>query len=186
MASKHDVLFGKWKVREQVLVEELDRKIALEMEHRGEVGALNKTNRYLNDEIKRVSHTAEQREFRLTKKLEDQIVGAKTIQQEVDEQCDRLQDERDTMQAEMNRALELYDQQHQVSKKLTGENQHLVGENQHFQALDQQRKHDFADWQADRRDLENALATTSKLSDENMVLTQQLRRAQTEADQLVS
>ena len=138
------------------------------------------------------------------------------------------------MQAEMNRAMELYDQQHQVSKKLTGENQHfqahltelsgrlsgtgeqlrtiaaekdslqecvrkmeedmhkkeklretvvmmnhqlkidcqkLVTEKEqilsNLHALEQQRKHDYAAWQADRRDLENAITANSKLSDEN-------------------
>ena len=42
-------------------------------------------------------------------------------------------------------------------------------------ALEKQRKHDFAERQADRRDLEAAIRTNSKLSDKNMSLAQQLK-----------
>ena len=49
-------------------------------------------------------------------------------------------------------------------------------------AQEQQRKHDYALWMADRQELEGAIADTARLSDEGMALNQQLKHIRTQAD----
>ena len=54
---------------------------------------------------------------------------------------------------------------HEITRRFSGEKG----------AVEQQRKHDYAEWMADRRSLESAIGDTSRLSEEVMTLEQQLK-----------
>ena len=68
--------------------------------------------------------------------------------------------------ASMNRELKNHIQEVTAEKELILSKLH---------AKDQQRKHDYAEWQTDRTTLERAITDISRLADENMSLTQQLK-----------
>ena len=106
MASATEDMFGKWKVQEQQYQEDLQ---SLELR------------------IKHLKHESDQREMKLTIKLEEKT-------KETIEWCDRLRternrykDEREGLAAELNRVATLYEnQKHKHAKELNA----LVIENQ--------------------------------------------------------
>ena len=251
MASRHADQHGKWTVHMLELKEEKEKLVE---EWRMPAHELKEDKEKLEEDLKNVNaeknylaHEAEQREFQLTKKLD----GAVQLQQETDEKCLELREERDVIKMELNRVAEKYERKGKSATDLEGENRHLqvhmsdlqgqVSELQEklqvvlvekesmedhirhledekikneklhemtaalnrelkleiqevtknltaekeqilsqLHVMDQQRKHDYAEWQSDKTSLENAIADITRLSDENMLLTQQLKQAQDE------
>ena len=112
MASNHDTNYGKWRVREQELECELEKK---------------------DQEWKRIEAEKESLQ-ECVRKMEEGMHKKENLRETV---------------AAMNHQLKI------DCQKLATEKEQILS---NLHTLDQQRKHDYAAWQADRRNLENALA----------------------------
>ena len=99
--------------------------------------------------------------------MEEQLQCLQSENQHVKE---RSITEKLKLQASMKHEFE--NKLHEITQRFSSEKDALTSK---LGALEQQRKHDYAEWMVDRRSLESAIGDTSRLSDEVMTLEQQLK-----------
>jgi chromosome segregation ATPase len=201
MASRHSDELGKWSVQTQKLKEQLQyaqsklqeetqRTTADERKYQEDVNALQ-------GELKHVTHEFEQRELQLTVKLEKQITQAVKLQKEVDEQLDRLREERDVMKMEWNSVTERYGVVKVKKEALQSEHEHLQAHVRDMDAHLHNMEEQFQMLQVDKQILEDRVRQLEdeKLKNEKIHeltasmkrdLENQLREVTEEKDQLKS
>ena len=125
MVSRFSEKFGKWRVREQELMEQLQYGESRLREQSHRMGANErKYQEDLKQKLKLLTHQSEQRELQLTAKLEQ----TGKLQQELDAQCDHLRAELDGVRMEWKAEFELRQEQEEEHQEIVQALQEQIDE----------------------------------------------------------
>ena len=180
--------------RELQLTAKLEHSIkhAREMEQsfvklQGECSDARDERNLAKNEMQRVLQANEDQKIKHSKELEKAMSSRSEEMNTLEGQLLSLQDHAKQLDMEKRKnekqaaqtKREFENQLHEVRQRSGSEIEHLKSK---LGALDQQRKHEMADWQRDRNRLDEAIADTAKLSDELLSLNQQLKHFRTQAE----
>ena len=173
--------------RELQMTVKLEHSIKRAREMEGECSDARDERELAKMEMLRVMQVNEDQKRKHSKELEEAVSSRSeelnTLKGQLlsmQEHVKQMQDENHKNEKQMSQTKrELENQLREIRQRSGSDIEHLKAK---LGGLDQQRKHDLADWQRDRNSLEGAIADTAELSDALLSLNQQLKHYRTQAE----